>query len=37
MRWLEPIKHRIEIVYGDLRDEESLRVAFQKAWPDEVL
>ena len=36
MRWLEPVKHRIEIVYGDLRDEESLRVAFQKAWPDEV-
>jgi GDPmannose 4,6-dehydratase len=23
-------------VYGDLRDEESLKVAFQKAWPDEV-
>ncbi len=35
-RWIDPIKHRIEILYGDLRDEESLRVAFQKAWPDEV-
>ncbi|MCL5005029.1 MAG: GDP-mannose 4,6-dehydratase [Acidobacteria bacterium] len=35
-RWLEKIVHRIEFVYGDLRDEESLKVAFQKAWPDEV-
>ena len=35
-RWLEHTAHRIEIVYGDLRDEESLAVAFQKAWPDEV-
>jgi len=35
-RWLEQIAHRIEFVYGDLRDEESLAVAFQKSWPDEV-
>lgn len=35
-RWLKPILARIEIVYGDLRDAESLAVAFQKAWPDEV-
>ncbi|MGA3323496.1 MAG: GDP-mannose 4,6-dehydratase [Terriglobia bacterium] len=36
MRWLQPILSRIEIVYGDLREAESLAVAFQKAWPDEV-
>ncbi|HVB29070.1 MAG TPA: GDP-mannose 4,6-dehydratase [Terriglobia bacterium] len=36
MRWLDPIVHRIELVYGDLRDAESLAVAFQKAWPDEL-
>ena len=35
-RWLQPIQSRIEAVYGDLRDAESLAVAFQKAWPDEV-
>ncbi len=35
-RWLQPIQSRIETVYGDLRDTESLAVAFQKAWPDEV-
>ncbi len=36
MRWIAPIAPRIEVVYGDLRDAESLSVAFQKAWPDEV-
>ena len=36
MRWIQPICSRIEVVYGDLRDAESLAVAFQKAWPDEV-
>ena len=36
VRWLEPVAHRIEFVYGDLRDEASLAVAFQKAWPDEL-
>lgn len=36
MRWLEPIAHRVELLYGDLRDAESLAVAFQKAWPDEL-
>ena len=35
-KWLEPFAHRIEVVYGDLRDAESLAVAFQKAWPDEL-
>jgi len=36
LRWLGPIVHRIEFVYGDLRDAESLAVAFQKSWPDEL-
>jgi GDPmannose 4,6-dehydratase len=36
MQWLEGLRGRIELVYGDLRDAESLGVAFQKAWPDEV-
>jgi len=36
IRWLAPVAHRIEFVYGDLRDAESLAVAFQKAWPDEL-
>ncbi len=36
LRWLQPILHRIELVYGDLRDSASLEVAFEKAWPDEV-
>ncbi len=36
LRWLSPFIHRIELVYGDLRDAESLAVAFRKAWPDEV-
>lgn len=35
-RWLAGIQQRIELIYGDLRDAESLGVAFQKAWPDEV-
>jgi GDPmannose 4,6-dehydratase len=35
-RWLQPFLPRIEIVYGDLRDTESLAVAFQKAWPNEI-
>jgi GDPmannose 4,6-dehydratase len=36
LRWLQPVVHRIEFVYGDMRDAESLAVAFQKAWPDEL-
>ena len=36
LRWLQDIKGKIELVYGDLRDPVSLAVAFQKAWPDEV-
>jgi GDPmannose 4,6-dehydratase len=36
MRWLDNIRNRVELIYGDLRDVESLQVAFYKAWPDEV-
>ena len=36
IRWIEHIHHRLELVYGDLRDAASLEVAFRKAWPDEV-
>jgi GDPmannose 4,6-dehydratase len=36
VRWLNGIRERIELVYGDLRDATSLDVAFRKAWPDEV-
>jgi len=36
MRWMQPIAHRIECSYGDLRDPVSLEAAFRKAWPDEV-
>jgi len=36
MRWLQPIGDRLELLYGDLRDDTSLRIAFRKAWPDEV-
>jgi GDPmannose 4,6-dehydratase len=36
MRWIQPIAHHIEFVYGDLRDPVSLETAFRKAWPDEV-
>lgn len=36
LRWLQPVLQRIEFVFGDLRDAESLAVAFQKAWPNEV-
>jgi GDPmannose 4,6-dehydratase len=36
MRCLQPIREQIEFLYGDLRDTESLVVAFQKAWPDEL-
>ena len=34
--WLQPVISRVEFAYGDLRDAESLAVAFRKAWPDEV-
>jgi GDPmannose 4,6-dehydratase len=34
--WLAPIADRIELVRGDMRDEASLEMAFQKARPDEV-
>jgi GDPmannose 4,6-dehydratase len=36
MRWLEGIRDRVELLYGDLRDSQSLEVAFYKSWPDEV-
>src|ERR1022692_2941727 len=36
MRWLNPIRDRVEILYGDMRDPASLEVAFAKASPDEV-
>jgi len=36
LRWLQPVIDRVEFVYGDMRDTESLAVAFQKAWPDEL-
>jgi GDPmannose 4,6-dehydratase len=36
LRWLEPIRDRVESLYGDMRDLASLEVAFHKAWPDEV-
>ena len=36
MRWLHHIQDRIEILYGDMRDQVSLEVAFAKANPDEV-
>jgi GDPmannose 4,6-dehydratase len=36
MRWLVDIQDRIELLYGDLRDTQSLEVAFQKSWPDEL-
>jgi len=36
MRWLEGIRDRVELLYGDLRDTHSLEVAFYKAWPDEL-
>lgn len=36
LRWLQPVKDKIELIYGDMRDPLSLAVAFRKAWPDEV-
>ncbi len=36
VRWLQPIRERIELLYGDLRDAQSLAAAFQKAWPEEL-
>lgn len=36
MQWIRPIAHRIEFLYGDLRDPVSLETAFRKAWPDEL-
>src|SRR6266478_4263614 len=36
VRWLQATCDRLEFVYGDLRDDTSLEVAFRKAWPDEI-
>jgi GDPmannose 4,6-dehydratase len=36
MRWVQPFCDCVELLYGDLRDNTSLEVAFEKAWPDEV-
>src|SRR5947207_5763547 len=36
VRWLEPIRQRLELLYGDMRDAVSLEVAFRKAWPEEI-
>lgn len=29
-------KDRVDFIYGDVRDEQSLRAAIRKAWPDEI-
>jgi GDPmannose 4,6-dehydratase len=36
MRWLNHIQDNVEVLYGDMRDNVSLEVAFAKATPDEV-
>src|SRR5271157_3402428 len=36
VRWLQGMCQRMEFLYGDLRDNVSLEVAFRKAWPDEI-
>jgi len=36
MRWLQNVHNKIEVLYGDMRDQVSLEVAFAKATPDEV-
>lgn len=36
IRWLSGNLNRIELVYADVRDMQSLESAVRKAWPDEV-
>ena len=36
VRWLNRVQDKVEILYGDMRDQVSLEVAFAKATPDEV-
>ena len=36
MRWVAPVREKVEILYGDMRDQVSLEVAFAKAMPDEL-
>ena len=31
LRWIEPIRTHVELMYGDMRDYESLVAAFQRA------
>ena len=38
VKWLANVVQsgRVEFVFGDMRDEASLRSAVKKAWPDEI-
>jgi GDPmannose 4,6-dehydratase len=36
MRYISQVQHRIEIIYGDLRDDASVEVAITKTVPDEI-
>jgi GDPmannose 4,6-dehydratase len=36
LRWLDGLRGRVELLYGDMRDSTALNTAFVKAWPDEV-
>ncbi len=36
MRYLHGVENKVELLYGDMRDEVSLEVAFAKATPDEI-
>ena len=34
--YLKSLAGKVEFIYGDVRDEMSLRTAIQKSWPDEI-
>lgn len=34
--YMRPLINKVELLYGDVRDEMSLRTAIKKAWPDEI-
>lgn len=36
IRWLDGVRDKVELLYGDMRDAVSLEVAFAKAMPDEI-
>ena len=36
MRFLQSVQNKVEVLYGDMRDQVSLEVAFAKAMPDEL-